>query len=220
MNTDRYRKRNDSFGMDGIRALLFDLGNVLIDIDFYRCARLWADRSGVPAGTLASRFRIDEAYRAFECGRMPPSAYYESLRRQLGIDLRDDEMRMGWQAVIRDEKPGIRDCLHTLACQYPLYVLTNTNAEHESVWEEAHQTLLSLFQEIFVSSRMGCRKPDVATYQKVAHTIGLPCSRILFFDDAEENVRGAVKAGMQAIRVDQDDTIVRWVQVLMDAPAP
>jgi len=205
--------------MDGIRALLFDLGNVLIDIDFYRCARLWADRSGVPAETLASRFRIDEAYRAFECGRMPPSAYYESLRRQLGIDLTDDEMRTGWQAIIRDEKPGIRDCLHTLACQYPLYVLTNTNAEHESVWGETHQTLLSLFQELFVSSRMGCRKPDVATYQKVAHTIGLPCSRIMFFDDAEENIRGAVKAGMPAIQVRNVDTIAEWIGQHADRPA-
>ncbi len=211
MNTDRHRKRNDSSEMDGIRAIVFDLGNVLIDIDFYRCARLWADRSGVPAETLASRFRIDDAYRAFECGRMPPSAYYDSLRRQLGLDLTDDDMRAGWQTIIRDEKPGIRDCLNKLACHYPLYVLTNTNAEHESVWEETHQTLLSIFQELFVSSRMGCRKPDVATYQKVARSIGLPCSRILFFDDAEENVRGAVKAGMPAIQVQNVDTIAEWL---------
>jgi FMN phosphatase YigB (HAD superfamily) len=42
-----------------IGAILFDLGNVLIDIDFFRCARLWSDHAGIPAHVLASRFRID-----------------------------------------------------------------------------------------------------------------------------------------------------------------
>lgn len=202
-----------------IKAILFDLGNVLIDVDFLRCAYIWAQQSGVPWEVLVSRFHIDETYKAFECGLIDSSDYFAALRRQLGIDLTDDEMRAGWQAIIRDEKPGIRDCLNKLACHYPLYVLTNTNAEHECVWEETHQTLLSIFQGLFVSSRMGCRKPDVATYQKVAHTIGLPCSRIMFFDDAEENVRGAIKAGMPAIQVQSVGTIAEWIGQYAMRPA-
>ena len=99
----------------GIRAILFDLGNVLIDVDFYRCARFWSDRSGVPAETLASRFRIDRAYQDFECGRLTASDYYAALRRMLGIDLPDDVMREGWNTIIKGEKLGIRDCLGRLS---------------------------------------------------------------------------------------------------------
>ena len=173
-----------------IGAILFDLGNVLIDIDFYRCARLWSDHAGIPAHVLASRFRIDDAYKAFECGKLDAPAFYEALRGQLEISLPDDTMREGWNAIIRDEKPGIRDCLEQLARRYPLYVLTNTNPEHENIWTEKHRGLLSHFKEIFVSSHMGCRKPDAAAYLHVSRSIGAPCSKILFFDDAEENVQG------------------------------
>jgi len=201
-----------------IGAILFDLGNVLIDIDFFRCARLWSDHAGIPAHVLASRFRIDDAYKAFECGKLDARAFYEALRRQLEISLPNDIMREGWNAIIRDEKPGIRDCLAQLARRYPLYVLTNTNPEHENIWAEKHQDLLSYFEKIFVSSHMGCRKPDAAAYLHVSQFIGVPCSEILFFDDAEENVQGARKSGMQAIRVDQDDTISQCIRPILASP--
>lgn len=201
-----------------IRAILFDLGDVLIDIDFYRCARIWSDHSSIPADTLASRFRMDAAYKAFECGAIDAAAYYAALRRQLGLNLSDDVMRAGWNAIICDEKPGIRDGLERLAQHYPLYVLTNTNPEHEIVWARTHRDLLSHFRAIFVSSRMGCRKPDITTYFTVARSIALPCSQILFLDDSEENIQGARQAGMHAIHVSSSNTIVHWIDFLVDTP--
>jgi glucose-1-phosphatase len=191
----------------GISAILFDLGNVLIDIDFYRCARYWSARSGIPAEILVSRFRIDKAYRDFECGRLTASDYYTTLRRMLAIDLPDETMREGWNTIIRGEKPGIRDCLEALSPHYPLYILTNTNPAHEPVWRAAHRDLLPYFAEIFVSSRMGLRKPDAQVYRAAARSIGQPCERILFFDDVEENVSGARKCGMQTVHVTDDDTL-------------
>ena len=207
MPTDPIMEKKISSIPSGIGAILFDLGNVLIDVDFYRCARYWSAHSGIPAETLASRFRIDTAYRDFECGRMTASDYYTALRRMLGIDLPDGTMREGWNTIIRGEKPGIHDCLERLSRRYPLYVLTNTNPEHEPVWRAAHQDLLSYFAEIFVSSRMGLRKPDARIYRQAARSIGQPCERILFFDDAEENVAGARKCGMPAVHVANDDTL-------------
>ncbi len=202
----------------GIRAILFDLGNVLIDVDFYRCARFWSDRSGVPAETLASRFRIDRAYQDFECGRLTASDYYAALRRMLGIDLPDDVMREGWNTIIKGEKPGIRDCLGRLSRRYPLYILTNTNPEHEIVWRDTHRDLLGYFEKIFVSSRMGFRKPDAEVYRQAARSIGQPCEHVLFFDDAEENVSGARRCGMQAVHVVDHDTIPSSLSFLAADP--
>jgi putative hydrolase of the HAD superfamily len=198
-----------------IRALLFDLGNVLIDVDFYRCARIWSVQAGVPVADLAARFRIDSAYRAFECGALGASAYFQALRRQLRIDLPDPVMREGWQAIIRGEKPGIRRCLRRLQQRYPLYVMTNTNAEHERVWSETHRELMAVFKAVFVSSRMGCRKPETEAFRKVAQSIGQDPSRILFFDDSAENIQGARRSGMSAVLVDKGDTIRHWTDRLL-----
>ena len=65
---------------------------------------------------------------------------------------------------------------------------------------------------------MGCRKPDAAAYRHVSRSIDLPCPRILFFDDAEENVQGARKAGMQALRVEHAHSITGWIRPLIDGP--
>lgn len=211
------RKDTSSFSSD-VRAILFDLGNVLIDIDFGRCARYWSERAGIPANSLTARFRIDDAYRDFECGRIEAPDYYANLRRQLGIDLSDDTLREGWNAIIRGEKIGIRDCIDKLAGRYPLFILTNTNPEHEIVWRHKHHDLLTFFDKIFVSSHMGCRKPDAETYRRTARLIGQPCSRILFFDDAEENVTAAQKCGMHAVHVTAVDTIPCTVASLIDEP--
>lgn len=197
-----------------IRAILLDLGNVLIDVDFHRCARIWSARAGIPAATLVARFRIDDAYRAFECGTLSAPAYFAALRRQLGINLPDDDLREGWNAIIGEEKPGIRERLACLRRRYPLFVMTNTNPLHEAVWADTHRTLLALFEDVFVSSRMGCRKPDAHAYHRAAQTMGQPCSRILFFDDSEENIAGARKCGMPAIQVDSAETIVHWMDTI------
>ena len=201
--------------LKNIRALLFDLGNVLIDVDFERCARLWSEHSGVPVETLAARFRVDAAYEAFECGDITGDAYFDALRRQLRVDLPDDILRRGWHAVIRDEKPGIRQCLTRLKGRFPLYVMTNTNPEHERIWAEVHQELLAHFDGVFVSSRMGCRKPEARAYRKVAQATGRPCSQILFFDDSEENIQGAARCGMAGVLVDSNETIRQWTERLL-----
>ena len=197
---------------EGVHALLFDLGNVLIDVDFARCARIWSAHAGVSAETLASRFQVDDAYRAYECGAMTTSDYFAALRRQLDIDLPDEVLAQGWQAIIQGEKIGLRSCLRRLKRRYSLYVLTNTNVEHEHVWSDRHRELLTIFDDVFVSSRMGCRKPDAEAFHKVARAIGEPLGKILFFDDAPENIDGARRCGMPGILVDTADTVRLWTE--------
>jgi HAD superfamily hydrolase (TIGR01509 family) len=51
------------------------------------------------------------------------------------------------------------------------------------------------------------RKPDPAIYQAALDILGRPPERILFIDDRPENVDGAVKAGMKAIRFEGEDSI-------------
>ncbi len=59
------------------RAVVFDLGNVLIDIDFMRCAHYWSRHARMPAEQIAARFRVDRHYEAFERGRLSPEKYFD-----------------------------------------------------------------------------------------------------------------------------------------------
>lgn len=197
------------------RALVFDLGNVLIEIDFMRCVRYWSHRAHVPAARIIARFRTDRHYEAFERGHLPADIYFSRLRRQLGINLGGDEMAAGWNRIIRDERPGIRECILRLKPHFPLYVLTNTNAVHAVEWGRRHQGLLRHFKRVFVSSDMGCRKPEAAAYHKVQAGIGVPAGQVIFLDDTRENIAGAEAAGLRAVHVQRSEDIFQLAQTLL-----
>ncbi len=199
---------NEHTPRDAARQInLFDLGNVVIEIDFQRALAAWADSSGIPADHLAARFVLDEMYERHERGEIDAPRYFEHLRQCLGIDLTDTQMARGWNSIYVGEIPGMRALLEGLAGRSPIYAFTNTNETHRRCWEAEYAAVLQPFTEIFCSSRMGCRKPDPAAYRQVAARIGAAPEAFVFFDDLQENVDGARAAGMQAILVRSIDDV-------------
>ena len=65
----------------------------------------------------------------------------------------------------------------------------------------AFPTAIDAFEQIFVSSEMGMRKPEREAFEAIAAVTGNRLDEILFFDDTEENVVGARVAGMPAVLV-------------------
>ena len=181
-------------------ALLFDLGGVLIDIDFGRAFAAWGAAAGVPASDIAARFSFDAAYAAHERGEIGAAQYFAALRRALAIELSDDQVLAGWQSIIGDEIAGMRQLLAAAARRWPLHLFSNTSDAHRRHWAARHGTLLQPFRTVFLSCDIGLRKPDPAAFAFVARQVDAPPHRIAFFDDTEDNVTGARRAGLRAFQ--------------------
>ena len=188
-------------GGAGVDALLFDLGNVVVPLDFTRAFASWARSAGVPTAQVAGRFAFDDAYRALECGEIDESAYYDHLRATLGIALDDAAWRAGWNAIFLSPDPATGPLLEELSRRHRLYLFSNTNRAHQAFWAPRYDSVLRHFTRAFVSCELGLRKPDAAAFLRVAELIGVPPERIAFFDDLEENVQGARRAGLRAYTV-------------------
>ena len=187
-------------------ALLFDLGGVVLDIDFDRTFASWSRHSGVPLAQLRERFAPDSHYERHERGEIGAGAYFASLRARLGLELDDANMLAGWNALFAGEIDGMRDLLPSLKAQAPLYAFSNTNAVHIEHFTTRHGELLGAFDRLFLSSQLGLRKPEAKAFDAVTAAVGVPPGEILFFDDLEENVEGARARGLQAVLVrDIDD---------------
>jgi FMN phosphatase YigB (HAD superfamily) len=182
-------------------ALLFDLGRVVLDIDFSKALACWASHAGCEVAHLAGRFVRDEAYHRHEKGEISDAEYFVSLRASLGIGISDVQFLEGWNAIFAGEMPGIAPLLKRAAQRLPLYAFSNTNGAHVEHFSQAYADVLGHFREMFLSSSIGLRKPDAAAYDHVVKAIGLPASRIVFFDDLAENVEGARSRGLAAIHV-------------------
>ena len=195
-------------------ALLFDLGGVIIDIDFNRVFARWAARAGCDAASLRERFSADEPYRRHEVGAISDEEYFASLRGSLRIDIPHADFLAGWNAIFVREIPGIADLLARIAPKIPCYAFSNTNAAHELEWSQRFAGVLVHFRKVFVSSTIGLRKPDATAFQYVAKDIGVARERIAFFDDSAENIAGARACGLQAVHVRSHADVVGAVAAL------
>ncbi len=192
---------------DGIDALLFDLGRVVIDIDFNRAFARWAKHASCDEALIRDRFVRDAAFNRHEVGELSDDAYFASVRTSLGIGITNAELHDGWNAIFVGEMQGISDILRRVAPKMPVYAFSNSNRAHEVYWSKRFASVLSHFKEIYVSSTIGLRKPDAEAYEHVVKAIGVPSEHILFFDDNAENIAGARRCGLQAVHVTSSSDI-------------
>jgi FMN phosphatase YigB (HAD superfamily) len=190
-----------------VDALLFDLGDVVIRIDFARVFARWAALAGGDAALLRERFSHDVPYQRHERGEIDTAAYFESLRETLGVDLDDARLLEGWNVVFIEEMPGIKELLKRIAPRIPIYAFTNTNPAHAAHYAKRFAPVLGHFRKVFASYEMGLRKPEPAAFARIVREIGVPGSRILFFDDTLANVEAARACGLQAVQVTSDETV-------------
>jgi FMN phosphatase YigB (HAD superfamily) len=184
-----------------IRALLFDLGRVLVDIDFGRALARWQPVSALSAQDLRAAFQHDEPYTRHETGHLDEAAYFRHLRHVLALDCEDVALRAGWNAIfVREIEPTMR-LIDAVRGSVPCHVLSNTNATHLAEIERAYPALLPRFERVFTSHTIGLRKPDPAAFRHVLAELALAPEQLLFFDDLAENIEAARGVGLHAVQV-------------------
>ena len=182
-------------------ALLFDLGRVVLDIDFSTAIACWAGHAGCQPEAIVARYVRDDAYRLHEIGKISDEDYFASLRASLGIGISDAQFLEGWNAIFAGEMPDIAELLPRAAKQMPLYAFSNTNRPHVDYFSKEYAGVLGHFRELYLSSSIGLRKPDAEAFDHVVAAIGVPAERIVFFDDLAENIEGARARGLRTVHV-------------------
>lgn len=197
-----------------VEALLFDLGGVVIDLDFNRAFARWAQHAGCELSHMQTVTVSGEVYDRYERGEVPISDYFDYLRGEMGFDLSDEQLLEGWNDIFVGDAHDIAVLLEKARARVPLYAFTNTNAAHEAVWSRSFAHLIDQFETVFVSSTIGRRKPELEAFAHVVEQIGAPAGKILFFDDLAANVEGARAAGLQAVHVTGPKTIAETLAKL------
>jgi glucose-1-phosphatase len=180
------------------RILLCDLGGVVVDFSFSLALDSWAAASGSDGLALRDRFTMDRQFEAFEAGRLSTGGYFDHLRMQLGISLTDADMAAGWNSIYLGVNRHVLELLHELRSNgVRLVGVTNTNPVHLSHWLPWYQREFPVFDTLFISTEMGCRKPEPAFFAAVEAAEGFEeGDLVVFVDDAQENVEGGSRVGI------------------------
>ena len=195
---------------------IFDLGNVIVDIDFNRVLGAWSDFSRVPLATLKQNFVMGEAFHRHERGEISDEEFAKALCEEMALPLSYEQFSTGWQAVFVALRPDVIDIMHKLRAKGDrVVVLSNTNRLHTTFWPEQYPEIRAAADRIYLSQEMGMRKPEASIYQQVLAEEGFSADDTVFFDDNAENIAGAERVGITSILVANKATIPDYFSKLL-----
>lgn len=196
-----------------IKNIIFDLGGVLLNIDFEKTQNAFADLGVTNFIDLYTQFHSTPLFVDYETGKINDEKFIEGIRSNAGIPLSDEEVTTAWNALLLDFPIERLKLLEKLKTKYRLFLLSNTNALHHVVFQKTVGELSGkpfddYFEKAYYSHSMGMRKPGVEIYEWVLKQNNLVAQETLFIDDTLVNVEGAKKAGLQAIHLQSPMTIL------------
>ncbi len=183
--------------MNGIDAVVFDLGNVLIAVDEPRGAERMAARTGKTRQQIEEYMLGTPHGHELALGKVSKKQFFHTVAKDLGFDGTYDEFALIWSDIFTPIDPmiALAESLKTLV---PRLLLSNTNAIHMDFILERYGFLHD-FDAHVLSHEVGLLKPDAAIYRYTLDKYGLAAERTVFLDDLAPNVEGARRVGMQAI---------------------
>lgn len=190
-----------------IKAVLFDLGNVLLNFDAFKAGRKFAKHCKVPLTKVWLHFFTSPTEKAYTRGKITSQQFYRFACQALKIPVSFSDFKHYWNDIFW-ENAGMDELLAKLKKKYPLYLISNTNAMHFDHVRKNFK-ILRHFKKTFPSHEVGHRKPEAKIYQKVLKAIKLKPEETVFVDDVEKFVLGARKVGMHAIRFKNKKQLIR-----------
>jgi epoxide hydrolase-like predicted phosphatase len=188
-----------------IKNLIFDMGNVLIDIDIPRTIHAFGQRIGLDPDAAETLFREKAYFHQFEIGELEEEDFRALLRQEFGADWADDDITAAWCLLLLDMPAERLELLTKLRERYRLFLLSNTNSIH--IPEIARRAAAlgydfrGLFEKLYLSHEMKLLKPDPAIFQRVLDDAGLVPEETVFIDDSLPNVEAAQALGIRGIHL-------------------
>ena len=186
-----------------IKAIVFDIGGVLIGLDLDRCIRTFKEVLGFDRITeLLDPYHQKGIYGEMEAGTLSADEFRAEVLKDSRPGCKPEDVDRCMYSLLTGMDPDTVETVKRLAGRYPLYLLSNNNPIAMSrileMFRENGLAPETTFRDQFISSEMKLLKPSREIYEESVRRTGLPAGEILFIDDNRTNVLAAREAGMQA----------------------
>ena len=185
----------------GIKAVLFDLGGVLIQLGGIPKMMAW---TGLDRENFWRRWLASPSVRSFESGKLTSEEFGNAFVAEFYLPVQADEFLALFVSWPQGVYPGAEELLRDTGSLFPLGCLSNTNSLHWNFLVE-RTNLIGYFDYLLPSHLTGHLKPDRSAYTNAAGKMGLQPEQILFLDDNQINIDGATEAGLASYLVQNAD---------------
>lgn len=198
-----------------ITTLIFDLGGVLVNLDWNRCVSNFKkigieEMSGLLSVTLQTGFVLD-----YEKGLITDAEFRDKLREYSSQTLTDEQIDEAWTSFLVDIPSEKLELLMKLKKKYRILMLSNTNnlsfsycANH--MFNVNGYTLSDYFDKCYLSNQMHLCKPDAPIFEELLRDSALKAEECLFLDDGIHNIKAAEQLGFGVEFIKPFTKITDW----------
>ncbi|MCK5855938.1 MAG: HAD family phosphatase [Bacteroidales bacterium] len=194
-----------------IKNIIFDLGGVILNINFQLAAESFKKLGLEDFEGLYSKATQTKLFDRLEKGLISNEEFYAEIRDLSGINMSDSQIDQAWNSLILDFPPARLQLIKDLRKNYKLFLLSNTNRIHADYYNKDlinnHNIddLDSIFDKVYYSHDIGLRKPDNAPFEYLLNDQNIKPNESLFIDDALPNILTANQMGINSIFINLDN---------------
>jgi glucose-1-phosphatase len=181
-----------------IKAVIFDLGRVIVPFDFNRGYVRLAPLCGIPAAEIPGRIAPTGLVQRFESGEIAPRDFVRELSKHLKLDTSYEYFCEIWSSIFLPHTLIPEAMIEGIARHYRLVLLSNTNAIHFEMIRENYP-LLRHFHAFVLSYQVGAMKPLPLIYRRAIEAAGCLPEECFFTDDMPAYVAAARAQGIDAV---------------------
>lgn len=189
--------------MTHLKNIIFDLGGVLINLDFKKSTDAFRELGFPHFENMFSQFKADQLFEKLEKGLISPEDLYTVLHKVGKEGITTEQLQHAWNSMLLDFRVESLAFLSELKKTYNLFLLSNTNAIHLTAFngilkeQTGLDSLGNFFNRSYYSHLVGLRKPNNDIFEFVLADAGLNINETLFIDDTQDNIETAAKMGFK-----------------------
>jgi len=194
------------------KAVIFDLGGVIINIDYAATIEAFGALGHGDFQDMYSQAQQTGLFNDLETGKISGQRFVNELLPYLNVGTSPNRVVAAWNAMIGNVPLEHISLLQKVRQQCPIYLLSNTNDIHMQAvlrsWSAScEQPMEAIFDGVYLSHEIGMRKPDVEIFEFICRENQLNPSETLFVDDSIQHIEGAQLAGLQAFHLTDFDSL-------------
>ena len=195
------------------RAIIFDIGRVVLRIDVHRAMAGLAQSAALSPEEIWSALEKHPSWLDWQEGRMAPRDFYLSVTKRFGVSLTFEEFVTVWNRVI-DPKPILgNEFLGKLAKKYRLCLLSNTDPIHVAHMEATFD-FFQFFPRRIYSCAVGVSKPNPLIYRAALEACKVAAAEAVYIDDIAAYAGAARRLGLTGIVFQSAEQLTGDLQAL------
>lgn len=197
------------------KNIIFDLGGVILNIDFKQTALAFAELGMGNFNEYYTLQSVSPLFEKLEIGAITPDDFYTEFRSLAKLpSLSNEQIMQAWNALLLDFPPERIKWLKQIKERYKIYLLSNTNQIHYDSFIKSYREQIGdedfnkLFITAYYSHNLGLRKPSKEIFEAVLKSEKLLAEETVFIDDSMANIEAAKAVGLQTIHLPMPKTVL------------